>query len=301
MTVARLALTTAGALLALAGLAAGAADVVDLKGRVRFRFPAGAGASSVHLAGSFNGWAIDDAWALADGDRDGVFEGTFTLPPGRQQYKFVVDRGRWVADPDASETDDDGHGGKNSVVVVTDAAGGGGATGGGTTTERSPFGSTSQTREPAFIGEVFFVEPGTQRIPDLSKLTPQGRIYAESFDVAPRKFDEGFPGLSDRFEWFVIRYRGKFRVEHGGVHRFRLLSDDASRLFINGRLAVDNDGLHEPREVVQMIKLPEGTYDLTLEYMQGPALDVALQLFVKKPRSTEEEVVRVAAPVPGRE
>lgn len=300
MSVARLTVTTAAALLALASVAVGSAEVADLKGRVRFRFNPGAGARTVHVAGSFNGWGIDDAWTLTDADGDGAFEGTFTLPPGRQQYKFVIDRGRWVADPDAGETEEDGHGGKNSVVVVPEA-GGGGASAGGTTTERSPFGTTSQTREPAFVGEVFFVEPGTQRIPDLSKLTPQGRIYAESFDVAPRKFDEGFPGLSDRFEWFVIRYRGRFRVEHGGVHRFRLLSDDASRLFINGRLAVDNDGLHEPREVVQLIKLPEGTYDLTLEYMQGPALDVALQLFVKKPRSTEEELVRVAAPLPSRD
>ncbi len=278
------------------GVASGAAEVVDLKGRVRFSFRPGT-ASTVHVAGSWNGWACDDAWALTDPDGDGLFEGTFTLAPGRHQYKFVVDRSRWCTDPDGQSVDD-GNGNQNSVVEVTDAGGPGhgGASPGGSTTERSPFGSTSRTREPAFTGEVFFVEPGTQRIPDLSKLTPQGRIYAKCFDVAPRKFDEGFPGLSDRFEWFVIRYRGQFRVEQGGVHRFRLLSDDGSKLYINGRLAVDNDGLHEPREVVQMVKLPEGTYELTLEYMQGPALDVALQLWVTRPRSTSEELVEVATP-----
>lgn len=295
MSLARLGLV-AGVLLALAGVAVGSAEVVDLKGRVRFRFSPGPGARTVHLAGTFNGWAIDDAWALGDPDGDGAWEGTFTLPAGRQQYKFVVDGSRWVTDPGAVETEDDGHGGRNAVVVVADAAGGAG----GTSTQRSPFGSTSRTREPAFVGEVFFIEPGTQRIPDLSKLTPQGVIYAEAFDVAPRSFDEGFPGLTDRFEWFAIRYRGRFRAEHGGVHRFRLVSDDGARLFLDGRLVIDNDGLHPPREVAQAVKLPAGTYDLVLEYMQGPALDVALQLFVKRPRSTEEELVRVARPEPAR-
>lgn len=279
-------------LLVVAGVASGAAEVVDLKGKVRFSFRPGS-ASTVHVAGSWNGWTCDDAWALTDPDRDGLFEGTFTLAPGRHQYKFVVDRTRWFTDPDG-ESVDDGSGNQNSVLEVTEAAGQ--ASPGGSRTDRSPFGSATRTREPAFTGEVFFVEPGTQRIPDLSKLTPQGRIYSSKFDVAPRKFDEGFPGLSDRFEWFVIRYRGQFRVDHGGVHRFRLLSDDGSKLYINGRLAVDNDGLHEPREVVQMVKLPEGTYELTLEYMQGPALDVALQLWVTRPRATSEELVEVATP-----
>lgn len=303
MTIARVGVVGLVTLLMLPGAASGSAEVVDLKGRVRFSFSPDGEAQCVHVAGSWNHWGIDDAWALSDPDGDGTFEALFTVPPGRQQYKFVVDRSRWQADPGAAESEEDGHGGKNSVLVVAEVAGQGprGGTAGGTTTERSPFGSTSQTREPAFVGEVFYVEPGTQRIPDLTNLTPQGRIYAESFDVAPRKFDEGFPGLSDRFEWFVIRYRGRFRVEQGGTHRFRLLSDDASRLLINGRLAIDNDGLHEPREVVQLIKLPAGTYELTLEYMQGPALDVALQLFVTKPRSTSEELVRVAMPVPGRD
>ncbi len=274
-------------LMTFAGVATGAVSVTP-QGSVRFSYRPASGASSVHVAGSFNGWACDDAWALKDPDGDGTFEGTFSMAPGEHQFKYVVDRTQWFTDPEA-EAVDDGNGNQNSQLVVATSG-----NSGGTTTERAPFGSTTRTREPSFVGEVFFVEPGTQRIPDLSKLTPQGRIFAKSFDIAPRKFDEGFPGLSERFEWFAIRYRGKFAVEQGGVHRFRLLSDDGAKLYINGRLAVDNDGLHAPREVVQMVKLPKGTYDLTLEYMQGPALDVALQLWVTKPRSTEEQLVEVA-------
>jgi hypothetical protein len=284
-----------------AALAQGAgAEVAEVGGQVRFSLRPEGGSRTVHVAGDWNGWTPSGAWALTDPDGDGTYEGTFDLPPGRHLFKYVVDGDRWVPDPDVAETEEDGHGGKNSVLTVGEGAGAGDASPGGTTTERSPFGSTTRTRQPAFTGEVFFVEPGTQRIPDLSKLTPQGQIFCETFDVAPRKFSDGFPGLSERFEWFVIRYRGQFRVDHGGTHRFRLLSDDGSKLLINGRLAVDNDGLHEPREVVQLVKLPAGTYDLTLEYMQGPALDVALQLWVTRPGSTSEELVRVAAPTPAR-
>lgn len=285
------------ALAALLGLAASApaaalAGVEALEGgRARFtlRSP---GAKSVHLAGTFNGWkAGEAAWALADADGDGTFEGTFELPAGKQLYKFVVDGSTWLADPDNAVKEADASGNENSVFEpgqqLRVPTGGGSAA--------APFGST-QERPATFEAEVFLLDPSTRKLPDFSTLKPTGKVFAETLDIAPRKFSDGFPGLTDRFEWFAIRYRGVFVAEKSGVHLFKLLSDDGSKLYLDGHLAIDNDGLHEPKEVVQRVRLEKGNHPMVIEYMQGPALEVALRLLVHRPDKTEEELVRVASP-----
>lgn len=62
----------------------------------RFRHPS---ASTVTLAGEFNGWnttshplerQAEDLWVLE-----------MDLPPGRHEYKFLVDGQQWWNDPEA--------------------------------------------------------------------------------------------------------------------------------------------------------------------------------------------------------
>lgn len=291
----------AAAALAAAGPAAASA-VVEAQGeraRVRFAYrpPADQGAREVLLAGSFNHWKPDPAWALRDDDGDGRFEGSFELPPGRHLYKFVVDGERWAHDPEQAEREPDGHGGFNSVLEL----GAEGRAPGGAPQSASPFGHT-RTRPQGpqgFVGEVFFLEPGTQRLPDFRGRRPEGKIYTQTLNVAPQPFDRGFPGLSDRFEWFAIRYRGTFHAERKGHYRLRLLSDDGARVYLDGRLVLDNDGLHGPRSVTRILKLDKGDYRIVVDYMQGPALEVALQLYVMRPNSTQEELLRAGPPAKG--
>jgi len=63
-------------------------------------------------------------------------------------------------------------------------------------------------------------------------------------NVPDTNWSAGFPGLRDRFEWFGIEYKGNFRVLHPGRYRFRLDSDDGSKLWIDDSLLIDNDGMH---------------------------------------------------------
>jgi len=53
-------------------------------------------AQAVFVAGSFNGWSTD-ALPLA-GQADGRWHALVPLPPGRHEYKFVVD-GKWCCEP----------------------------------------------------------------------------------------------------------------------------------------------------------------------------------------------------------
>ncbi|HKI82937.1 MAG TPA: hypothetical protein VKA63_01270 [Candidatus Krumholzibacteria bacterium] len=92
---------------------------------ITFRYKAPA-AREVNLAGEFNNWLGTAAGnrldpkidPMKDLDGDGIWEITLPLPPGRYQYKYVIDQVDWQADPSNPESTDDGYGGKNSILVV---------------------------------------------------------------------------------------------------------------------------------------------------------------------------------------
>ncbi len=74
-------------------------------------------ASSVTVAGDFNGWA-PARHALHDQDGNGVWTITLDLPSGRYEYMFVVDGETWIADPMAQGYSPDSFGGRNAVLEL---------------------------------------------------------------------------------------------------------------------------------------------------------------------------------------
>jgi hypothetical protein len=145
----------------------------------------------------------------------------------------------------------------------------------------------------ALRGEVFFLPPGTSHLPDLSLLEPEAAtLCSNELNVPPRKFSLGFPGLRGRCEWFAIRYEGHFRVSTPGPHNFLLRSDDGSRVYIDGDLAIDNDGLHGSITKTQSVTLTPGTHALRVDYLQGPRADLALQLFVLPPGAKTKRLLQ---------
>ena len=91
-----------------------------------FRFEAPS-AKVVQLAGNWpeNNWLGGQAQTgsflvgeMRDPDGDGVWERVEPLPPGRYQYKFVIDRVNWKPDPNNPQRVDDGFGGFNSLLIV---------------------------------------------------------------------------------------------------------------------------------------------------------------------------------------
>ncbi len=79
--------------------------------------------------------------------------------------------------------------------------------------------------------------------------------------------DVALPGFA-RAEHFALRYFGYLRVPADGIWRFRLASDDGSRLWIGERLVVDNDGLHGLDERSGLIALRQGYHPVRVEYFQ---------------------------------
>lgn len=73
-------------------------------------------ATSVAIAGDFNGWQPEVH--LEDPDGDGVWIGRVPMRPGVHHYMFVVDGSDWTTDPNADRYTDDGFGNRNAVLVV---------------------------------------------------------------------------------------------------------------------------------------------------------------------------------------
>ncbi len=140
-----------------------------------------------------------------------------------------------------------------------------------------------------FEGQVFELAPNTQKLPkSYDSLTPKSVLYACEWNIAPRSWDQGFPGIEQRFEWFAIRYAGTFRTAEAGEYDFHISSDDGARLVIDGHPVVDNDGQHPPKSAHGKVQLPAGDHLMVLEYFQGPRYQINLQLWVTPPGKSEE-------------
>ena len=139
----------------------------------------------------------------------------------------------------------------------------------------------------AFRGTIYFIPDGTQKVPRAPVGSAIATVYTDKFDVSPREFTRGFPGVNNRFEWFNVQYDGTFDVAKDGDYKFRLLSDDGAVFLVDGNVVVDNDGVHSPRNKEGHAVLKAGPHRLQLFYFQGPATEIALQLFVTAPQQAE--------------
>lgn len=72
-------------------------------------------AQHASVAGTFNQWDPKRTPLRKDGNGD--WKATVWLPPGRYEYRFVVD-GQWLSDPKAKESTPNSFGTHNSVATV---------------------------------------------------------------------------------------------------------------------------------------------------------------------------------------
>lgn len=85
------------------------------------------------------------------------------------------------------------------------------------------------------------------------------------------RHEQGFgigvpPGHRDGFGLY---FKGFVRIPFDGIYLFRLGSDDGSRLEIDGRLVVDNDGLHSFETKEGFAPLARGVHLLELWYFEA--------------------------------
>ena len=72
--------------------------------------------SDVYISGTFNSWN-GEAKKLKDSTGNGDYSISLLIPPGKHEYKFVIN-GEWHVDPECKDWTINEHGTLNSVIRV---------------------------------------------------------------------------------------------------------------------------------------------------------------------------------------
>ena len=78
-------------------------------------------------------------------------------------------------------------------------------------------------------------------------------------------------------DYFAAKFSGEINVENGGKYTFSMGSDDGSKLIIDGKTIIGNDGLHAHRTESSTITLSEGSHSIEVLYFENGG-DASLQL-----------------------
>ncbi|MFO1066025.1 MAG: PVC-type heme-binding CxxCH protein [Pirellulales bacterium] len=158
--------------------------------------------------------------------------------------------------------------------------------------------------------EYYHPSPSNVAIETLDKLRPQatGVVPRIIMEVPQRKEADAF----------ALRFTGSVHVATAGTHTFFIASDDGSRIYLDGKLFVDNDGLHGMVEKGASVDLAPGPHALVVTYFDNGGGD-GLQVhwsgpgFAKQPIATErlsvssgdesiyDVAIRTVASLPGHE
>src|SRR5205823_639544 len=68
---------------------------------------------------------------------------------------------------------------------------------------------------------------------------------------------------------FGVRWTGMINIAQPGPTVFTIGSDDATRLYVDGVLLVNDDGGHAVQTISNTINLTAGLHDIRLDYTQG--------------------------------
>lgn len=108
---------------------------------------------------------------------------------------------------------------------------------------------------------VYGLSEGTARLPDFSQMTPitDGHSYEFSIDGL------ALPQTAN----VAVVFEGYLDIETAGSHTFILASDDGSKLYIDDKTVVDNDGDHGVISAGDAIELTPGKHKIRVEWFNG--------------------------------
>lgn len=70
----------------------------------------------------------------------------------------------------------------------------------------------------------------------------------------------------DEKDHFAVLFTAKLDITKAGKYNFGIISDDGSKLFIDGKLVIDNDGSHSPDIKKGFAELTKGVHNIKVEY-----------------------------------
>jgi len=111
--------------------------------------------------------------------------------------------------------------------------------------------------------EVVYSGRGMRKVPGFGKANMFRRVSAVNYGSRG-----SWPGFSQR-DRFAVRWSGFLVVRNPGVYRFSLKSDDGSKMYLDNRYVINNDGLHGMRNRYTNRRLVKGQQRLRVEYFEN--------------------------------
>lgn len=104
-----------------------------------------------------------------------------------------------------------------------------------------------------------YYEGEWEKLPDFDKLKPVTTGQAGDFDLS----------VARRPNNMAVKFDGFLKIAKEGQYKFWLTSDDGSKLWLDDKLAVNNDGIHAPTTVTGAVFLSQGMHKLTAAVFNG--------------------------------
>lgn len=101
-----------------------------------------------------------------------------------------------------------------------------------------------------------YYEGNWEKLPNFSSLKPKATGTVANFDLSPRK----------NSAYYAFSFDGYIDITSSGTYTFYTASDDGSKLYIDGKETVNNDGRHERVEKSGQVSLSKGRHAIKVTY-----------------------------------
>lgn len=126
----------------------------------------------------------------------------------------------------------------------------------------SNFLSTKVDSNEAAVQFKLYKNYTSQQLPDFTKFGRADAVgYVSDFSLME------LPVASTE-DSFAAIFSSNIKIEEAGTYRFKLTSDDGSRLIIDNKCVADNDGSHSLNSVIGTIQLEKGSHIIKVEYFE---------------------------------
>lgn len=132
----------------------------------------------------------------------------------------------------------------------------------------------------------FYKGNAWKKLPDFARLTPSKKWNSYEFTADENTIT---PLLEKDNTCFGLVFDGYIQIDQPGEYRFFTRSDDGSKLYINNKVVVDNDGDHGVTERSEDISLTAGRHRIKVELFNGIG-GYWLDVFYKGPGLTKQIV-----------
>jgi len=121
--------------------------------------------------------------------------------------------------------------------------------------------------KPGLLGEYYDMEEAIEdfpSIPDTKK--PTIKLVDKQLNFDSTSEELGSSKLSDHF---YVKWTGILRVPKDGKYKLYIESDDGSKLSIDGKQVIDNNGLHAMEEKDGEVDLKAGDHPIKIELFEN--------------------------------